>query len=311
MPNQSTLEHPAEVEDEVFEASSAQAAIAAVHERLGPDARIVHAERCLRGGLGGFFARQVVRLTASPATAGQPASVTSPPTNPVGDVLGFPSTASPVDRLITGTEHAVGSAGPADSFADLLQGHRESTPTPAPAGLVAEHNDGPRWSRSVLIRLGLPSALVDVLDVGDGAGDLEWLIALADAVRPLCRPLPNGPCVYIGPLAGAFEHATRSDDARVARSTVFREALRTTHWSHGVAGGPKWREVLDDEPLAMSWGDVAALPDAVGCAYDLGLVLGSGPVGGVIRRARPLDVAIGIRSLIDDSPAPGSFGNDR
>lgn len=46
------------------EAESAQSAIAQLHQQLGADARIVAAEKVLRGGRWGFFQKEMVQLTA-------------------------------------------------------------------------------------------------------------------------------------------------------------------------------------------------------------------------------------------------------
>ena len=47
----------------LVEAATAELALAEVHRRHGAAARIVQAEKVLRGGVGGFFQRELVQLT--------------------------------------------------------------------------------------------------------------------------------------------------------------------------------------------------------------------------------------------------------
>jgi hypothetical protein len=119
---------------------------------------------------------------------------------------------------------------------------------------------------------------------------------LTEVLRPLCRPLPAGPSVLLGPDAPALAEIA---GAPAARSRTWLAALGTERWRHLVLGGERWRDDLAEEPLAVSWTRTADLPDALRCATELGLVLGYGPAGGQLRRARPLDVALAIRDLVD------------
>ena len=52
----------------VVEAPTAEQALAQVAAQLGDDARIVSAERIQRGGLAGFFAKEMVQITAAAPT---------------------------------------------------------------------------------------------------------------------------------------------------------------------------------------------------------------------------------------------------
>src|SRR5689334_2091653 len=49
------------------EAPTAEEALAQIAAQLGDDARIVSAEKVQRGGLAGFFAKEMVQITARPA----------------------------------------------------------------------------------------------------------------------------------------------------------------------------------------------------------------------------------------------------
>ena len=50
-----------------IEAATLEDALAEVATSMGPDARILEAKKIQRGGVGGFFAREVVQITARPA----------------------------------------------------------------------------------------------------------------------------------------------------------------------------------------------------------------------------------------------------
>lgn len=376
---------------DIVEATTTQAAIAEVRTRLGPDARIVDARRVLRGGIGGFFAKEVVQLHAAagpfparvttdasaeadvdaslhhthtgagtglhaadggdgdrPGTAG--AGNTAPDLShgagPWDAVLqagsggarggsdgavGGSTSVSPVDRLLGSVGDDVPDTidfatflrrqlggGPGDTRGGVVpqdepapqdqpvpQGQPVPQDQPAPQGQAVPWNlgavdapamEGVPWSTSALLQLGLPAELVRSLDVAEPADDVAWTRALAEALRPSCRPLPLGPAVLLGPHAHLVG---KVDGTPAARSETWLNALRDGRWLHLVVGGDGWRALLAEEPLAVSWAREEDLADAVRCAVELGLVLGYGPMGGRIRRARPLDVALAVRDQVD------------
>jgi hypothetical protein len=404
---------PAPGATEVVEAATAEAAIAAVHASLGADARIIDARRVLRGGIGGFFAKEIVQLHAAPGAASPVVTRPIPPSvtgasdttatsgiaassadrgavslaGPWGAVLrseagrtAEPEAAgldvSPVDRLLDSAsevsdavdfatflrrrladedattspdeavsceptmpstvfgavEPAAWSPEPADPDAVFVRGlpvppaaatepmtvsgpttpglsgpttpglSGPTTPGPLSVPSVCEpspsSDGGPPWSVGVLLQLGLPIELVRSLEVSTPADDLAWTTALAEALRPSCRPLPAGPAVMLGPHAHLIGEV---EGTPAARSETWLKALRGGRWLHLVVGGEGWRAPLAEQPLAASWARPEDLPDALRCAVELGLVLGFGPLGGRIRRARPLDVALAIRDLVDIS----------
>ncbi|MCC5948828.1 MAG: hypothetical protein JJT89_10275, partial [Nitriliruptoraceae bacterium] len=77
-----SLDPPVMGATEVVEAETTEAAIAAVHAKLGADARILDARRVLRGGIGGFFAKEHVQLHAAPAASGGAVRAPVSPTAP-------------------------------------------------------------------------------------------------------------------------------------------------------------------------------------------------------------------------------------
>lgn len=135
------------------EAPTAAQAIARVHERLGPDARIVEADRVLRGGMWGFFPKQVVQLTARAVDAAE-----APDPAPAADVRRTPS----VEERIAAARAATRRAEPRTDS--------EPEPPSEPAGLEA-----------VLARL---SAREDDLEEGLGTALRRHLGARIDEDPP-------------------------------------------------------------------------------------------------------------------------------
>jgi hypothetical protein len=400
--------HLADGATTIVEGDTAEAAIDEVHRRFGPDARIVEARRALKGGVGGFFARERVELhvALAPAPAGvstaaravrPPAEAVAPvdrlldapsdaatgalrlETDPSADLDGetedvlaldgldlagavasivergadasdevdfatylrrqlraVPADAAPsrssagptstddLERARTAFLERTRSAGRSQALApdpagdvvpaqdvpvelggvpvERLGAAIDAVPVPfaaSPDGPVVETvSDGPAWSTSELLRLGVPVDLVRSLAAADGDDDLGWTTAIAEAVRPLCRPLPVGASVLVGPLAYDLAGADALEDAPAARSDRWRAALGAARWTHLVVGGDGWRHALRSDVLAVSWTRAEDLPEALRCAAELGLVLGCGPLGGAVRRATPLDVALELRALV-------------
>jgi hypothetical protein len=83
----------------VVEASTAEEALAVVHRNHGTGARIIQAEKVLRGGVGGFFTKELVQLTVEP----------------VGQDTGL----SPVEQALA--DAAADDGGPPDeTFGEML-----------------------------------------------------------------------------------------------------------------------------------------------------------------------------------------------
>ncbi|MFA9446436.1 hypothetical protein [Egicoccus sp. AB-alg6-2] len=389
----------------VAEAATAEAALEEVHATYGPGARIIAAKRVLRGGIGGFFAREVVQIHAAAGTTTSGAAPGPAPDAPTtapavaGDAPATAATASPIDRLLadageepdevdfatflrrqlapqpaaaqSASVNVPKAPGPghrppatpvtwpsADSpgrpaWADAPAGSTvtpgtEQTPpaaeteplavadtglpptaeplgdtVPEPTGHTAAPADeghaeavaGRAWSRTTLIRLGLPVDFVQSLTVSDAADDVAWTFALAEALRPLCRPLPAGRSLLIGPRARGLAAAIGMPVTAIGQpllalgdvaagvtgsetSLHWLARARRGRWLHLVAGGKGWRELLHADPLAISWAAEEHLPEALRAAVELGLVLGYGPAGGTTGRAQPLDVALAIRDLV-------------
>ncbi len=201
------------------------------------------------------------------------------------------SVVAPEDVAAARSEAA--SAAPEPGPSDPGSGGTEHPDVPAAAS-SALTDDDPAWSETALLHLGFPVGLVHGLEL-DGEDDLAWTRAVAEAVRPLCRPMPGGDAVLVGQAAPALGEAL---DLPTARSKAWLDAIGGASWTHLVVGDDPWRGDLATGPLAVSWTRAEHLPDALRCAAELGLVLGFGPLDGAIKRARPLSVALAVRRLV-------------
>lgn len=405
------------------EAPTAEKAIAQVHERLGPDAEIVAADRVLRGGLWGFFPKQVVQLTARPVTGGadapatgerptpaedgQPAASTevseprpeprrpAPPVagGDIGSVLARLSAeqdnaeeglgealrrhlgvtidgevASPrvpdPQPATTAMSSTSGWAPPAidtdaprvspapdtvpdaanSLLADLAAGANPTAPATRPTAPVASPAtpatpeptppadslpvtiddvewDGPEgapWSGRGLLMLGLPRGFVDAVLAQAPADDAAWTYAVACVLAPLCRPMPAGEAVVIGPRAQTFGRALGVPSVKLsevprgtatfavactdsARARTWLAENRRHRWTHLVVSGLDWRGLLFEDPLAVSWVGDDTLGEAIRVAYDLGMVLGAGvrsETSDELVQPVPIELAMLLRDML-------------
>lgn len=339
----------------VVEAATAAQALHEVAGKLGERAEIVAAEKVRRGGVAGFFSREVCRLTvrvggAEPAGLDQMLSrMTEQVQAEEADFAGMlrarmaDTEVQPDSAAVRATQAAraaqvsllnttVELRGDTGAPENLNVAPLPRVPAGARAGEAAETapylawtrdpsaapGTGPvRWSAGMLERLGLPPALIAATEAQQPVDDAGWLVALAAAVAPYCRPLPGGAAVLAGPKAAVLGQAldlpvTKRPEQPDAEGTVclpVRDTLparewlagvRGARWLHLVVGGTGWHGLLFDEPLAVSWVGADALPSALHQCAAFGLVLGYGidAAGGALLRANPVDVALSVRSLL-------------
>ncbi|MFO8076249.1 MAG: hypothetical protein ACQETV_00870 [Actinomycetota bacterium] len=173
-----------------------------------------------------------------------------------------------------------------------------------------------RWEPAALEALGLPGLVADALAGTAADDDLGCLAALASAVAPLCRPLPAGVSLLVGPRAGALagglglpvvshKGPAPADGAIAAEVGASRQDWiawnRGRRWVHLVVGGRGWEGLRGEDPLAVSWSRPEDLPAALSLAAEHGLVLGYDGSKAPPRRAAALDVAIAVRDLLPRS----------
>jgi hypothetical protein len=227
------------------------------------------------------------------------------------------------ERVARSHDERVAASAPREPAARRKpEAERERDPEPAvepePAVFLAVAPGMPEWSVENLQRRGLPPLVVDAVRDLDPRDDLAWVHAIGRSLATLCRPLPAGDAVFVGPraprLAAAFDAPVVEFLKRPPRKGSFAAALRDTEqhrewlawargtrWLHVVLGGTRWRDFLFDEPLALSWTSDDDLPEALGLCAELGLVLGyrvgSGRDARAVR-ANPVDLAVAIRDLM-------------
>jgi hypothetical protein len=284
------------------EAETAEEALERISAELGPEARIVSAQRVRRGGIAGFFAREMVQLTAEPPEA---------------------DGASALARL---SAEAARRAAEVASFSRSLE--RAMAEPDEPQGAPETRPAGPRpvaaggrgmgpvaWEPDALVRIGLPFALIDQVVRLRPHDDLDWIRAIASWAAPYCRALPEGPCLLAGPRAMELADAlgwphVRCPDLPPSGGSVglvfdascadlgWLAQAQADRWVHAVVGGEGWEAVRDWTPRAVSWVGADALPEALRLCAGEGLPLGYGTVGQRLVRIEPLEVALAIRELV-------------
>lgn len=211
-----------------------------------------------------------------------------------------------------------------------------ASPSPAsemrssgPPETTARGTGTPDWSPEELLRLGLPVSLVRPMIDHPPTTDAAWVEALSMAVAHLCGPLASlsdEAQLLIGPRAHLLAEPLQLPQADYPDTPPVGSAVVSLHVPtadlglvlrllgdrrlHLVAGGESWERLRALRPSAVSWVGAEALPGALAlCASGAsgGLTLGYGRsagTGGSVAstaaafRATPLEVALGIRSLL-------------
>lgn len=325
------------------EAPTAEEALLEVSAAFGVDAEILSAEKVARGGIGGFFSKEMVQIRARhrdvPSTregaegkrdVGGATTALQSLRDEVdaaeaefagvlrrrlgadpGSGDGSPMTESRSGGEVAGHEEPGGMTSPVDAPT------RRSTPvrlsvfgSPAPAAV--------EWSVRSLLQLGLPGAVAEAAVGLDPDDELGWLSAIAGAVTPNCRPLPQGSQVIAGRRADRLAIALAIPVFRAPEAPPYGGTFaapvdgRPDHleWLDRVRGERAFHLVVDDdpshglltsEPVVVSWTSTRGVVEAIRLSATLGAVLGYGmdsSFGAPAWRAHPLDVALTIRSLM-------------
>jgi hypothetical protein len=286
------------------EAETAEEALERISAELGPEARIVSAQRVRRGGIAGFFAREMVQLTAERSGVRAAAALARLSAQAAQRAAETASFSRSLERAM---------ADPGVSGERTPAAARAVDVRPAAVGGTGI---GPvAWDADALVRIGLPFALIEQVVKLRPRDDLDWIRAIAGWASPYCRALPEGPCLLAGPrakeLAGAlgWPHVRCPDlppgggsvglvlDASCADLGWLAQA-QAGRWVHAVVGGEGWEAVRDWTPRAVSWVGADALPEALRLCAGEGLPLGYGTVGQRLVRIEPLEVALAVRELV-------------
>lgn len=254
-----------------IEAATVEEALSRLAQEVGPGAKILHANRVRRGGVAGFFAREVIELVAE---------VSPPATDGVQSAFA---------RLLAAADE--GDLDPMSSTGEEPETVAVLTP-PAPA-LVPASPHGVRWSSATLLELGLPSSIVNRLAHLDADDDLGHLITLTSILANLCGPLPDGPWRTAGPVSPLMRAGM--------------EAGEGDGPNHLVVGDERPAQ-LDKTPAIVSWVSDRNAAHAIGIALSTGAVLGycltttfaqDDSYGSHLGRVTPLDAALSIRSRME------------
>ena len=253
------------------EARTAQEALEQVSSRLGADAEIVNAERVLRGGVAGFFAREHVVLTARPRAGSQSDAAAAPSGgSPAAD--GKTTVAEGLDAILARLADDADSAE--TSFSEALRRELGAD------GLLPVHADGSAVTTTAASARRVPDAVPAAARAAADGG------APAADVR-LPAPAPSAP----PPSA-----PTVGDTAGVAWSVV---NLRRLGLPASVTDAVAAQDPRDD----LSWLAALARVLAPLCGpLPEGPALLVGPRA--LRLARPLGLAA-VRSRTEAVP-PGS-----
>ncbi|HXF73256.1 MAG TPA: hypothetical protein VNO79_11685 [Actinomycetota bacterium] len=301
-----------------IEAPTAEQALEEVSTLLGADAQIVEARKVHRGGVAGFFAREMVQLTArrTGAQTAAPGSEDGAATARAGDA---PRTSRASHSFRDALERLVTVADTASQLAAARQAAPSAGAGPSPGA----GSDGPpvsgmgevAWSPDELIRVGLSFALTESVVRLSPRDDLDWVWAIARIVSGLCRPFPQGPALLVGPRADALAAmlgAPAVSEPHLAQDvgTVYLPGdvravdpswltrIQGDRWLHLVAGGEGWEGVLALGPRVISWVGHGSLVPALRACAEGDLILGYGTFGDRVLRAQPVDIALAIRDMV-------------
>jgi hypothetical protein len=197
----------------------------AANDALGTDCTITSVEKVQEGGIGGFFATELVRMTAKPSKLQEMDAVLTS----AEDLVSSLRARAPhfADRLLEEfcQEHkivepeqvwqrspqyaAAQAPAPAPVVAvpqtvvsaprppEVL--HNVTVLQPAPVAMQARTTVDQRWSHHVLRAMGIPDRVVDAALTHRPTTESEWIVALMGALRGLCTGGPVAPTVMVGP----------------------------------------------------------------------------------------------------------------
>lgn len=250
-----------------IEADTVEEALGRLSSEVGPGARIVRADRVRRGGIAGFFTREVVEIEAEAPRDGA-------------------GVASAFDRLLAAAE--AGASRPDTGQVGGPQAPvRPVLPNLLPAA-TAPTMVTVDWDSARMLEIGLPGSLVQAIAALDPTNDLGHLAALVEALAPVCGPLPSGPVRLVGERAERLRTAVPIDDA--------------LHGYIHLVVGDELPMSLPGVPAVVSWvtdrGAARAISLAMGTGARLGYGMGTA-FGSPARRISALDAAIAIRDLME------------
>ena len=203
----------------------------AANDALGTDCTITSVEKVHEGGIGGFFATELVRMTAKPSKLQEMDAVLTSAEDLVSSLRARAPhfadrlleewcqeqkvveqkvvepaqvwqaapqrpAAEPAPRQVAAPAPVVSAPRPAGVLpalptATVLQ--------PAPIAMPSRTTIDQRWSHHVLRAMGIPARVVDAALTHGPTTESEWIVALMGALRGLCTGGPIAPTVMVGP----------------------------------------------------------------------------------------------------------------
>jgi hypothetical protein len=266
------------------EAATIEEALAQISVDLGPDARILSADRVRRGGIGGFFAKEVVEVRVEPVSAPGKgvnaafdqllAAAETQHEAPAGDP-GIPAGTPPVSP-------APPAATPTAASATFGAGAPVVT---VGAGAPVVTVD---WQAARVLEMGLPDVLAHTIGSLDPTDDLAHVNALAATFSGVCGPLPPGAGRLVGERAGRLRAAVDIPEA-------------PDGYIHLVVGD-ELPDSLPGVPAVVSWVSDRGAARAISLALGTGARLGYGmssAFASPARRISPVDAALAVRDLME------------
>jgi hypothetical protein len=257
------------------EAATIEEALAQISVDLGPNARILSADRVRKGGIGGFFAKEVVEVRVEPVSAPGKgvnaafdqllAAAETQHETPAGDA-GIPAGTAPVSPAAPATTPTAGSAT-------------------AGAGAPLVTVD---WQSARILEVGLPDVLAQAVGSLDPTDDLAHINALAATFSSVCGQLPPGAGRLVGERAGRLRAAVSIPES-------------PDGYLHLVVGD-ELPDSLPGVPAVVSWVSDRGAARAISLALGTGARLGYGmssAFASPARRISPVDAALAVRDLME------------
>lgn len=287
-------------------------------ETFGDLLRRELAEGRLGGGQGGSIDLREgagAPLPAAPTPPEPTATLPEPETPPEATATSVeaerptPPTPAPAGPRPVAPEPVRRPPAPSRAGRDDLDLGAVVGPCPTGAGAV-------RWSVDALSHMGLPYPLVASVADLDPDDDLGWITTLAGAVRPLCGALPETELLTVGPLArrmgGLLDQPVvtfpdlppfsgsaclESGDDGANRAWLTR--VQGNRPLHLLMGGRGWVDLLAKPTAAVSFVGADLLVTALQIAVEREVPVAFGDIHGRLTRCTPLDLALGLRELMD------------
>lgn len=192
-------------------------------------------------------------------------------------------------------------------------------PTAVPASRTPRSAGG--WSAAALRVIGVPDSIVDAMVAQTPRDDVEWLMSLMNALRPLCETPRPGATLVVGPACANLARQLRfmSITAEELPETISSVAVPHVSAKELLAGadgrsvhlvvGGAWQHLVSVPAEIVSAATDDDLMDALRAAAAWGGTLGWIWSGDRYERIDPFVVASRIRDAIIGTTGPQGPGS--